>query len=76
MTQNSNRLETAAGSQEPKLVASLTDARLHRHVYVYYRRNAFQAMSSVHRHFADGRLTMADVHQLLSQIQQSCDMAG
>ena len=76
MTQQSNRIDQAADSQEPKLVASLTDARQHRHLYIYYRRNAFDAMLCVHRHFAAGRLTMDDVTALQRQISLACDTAG
>lgn len=68
--------EDSEKAGEPKLVSEVIDARRHHHVYVFYRRNAFETIRRINRHLADGRLTFDEARQLRRQVTEACGLAG
>ena len=76
MSQELDRFGRWAEFDEPMLVTSLTDRRQHHHVYIYYRRNAFDTIRCIHRHAADGRYTFDEAKKLLRRINHDCGLAG
>ncbi len=76
MSHELDRFNRWGESDEPKLVSSVTDQRHHRHIYIYYRRNAYDTIRRIHRHVADGRLTFDEARSLQRQVTEACGLAG
>ena len=63
-------------SGEPKLMSEVTDVRRHHHIYIFFRRNAFDTIRRINRHLADGRFTYEEARNLRRQVTEACDLAG